>query len=886
MENEFIIDTSINAKGVEVGANEINKKMTNLGQTVQKTADKMSNSMNKALGSGVPTEAYAKLEAEFGRLEQKIQKVGQAQDKYLATGGKEGTSVWKKYEYDIEMYGAQQDKVLAKMRQMENEGSAFQGVVPPGQKEALAEMGNAAARAAGQTKKLDNAQKSTNKTAKKGISIFGGLRKAFSKHNGGIKVGFKNVLKYAFGIRSLFVLVNKLRSALVAGFNNMAKFNNGVNPVNDALSSLKSALTRLKNSFATAFAPILTTIAPILTTFINYLSDAITMLGMFFARLTGAKSFTKAKKVQEKYAEATEDAADAQEKLNNQLGQYDKLMVIDQNTASKKSSSNSGTDPNDMFEVVDLDDSAVNWADKFKEAWEKADFTEIGYTIGTKIKEALENIPWDDIEKQSKKVAMSIGTFINGFVESGAFQEMGTSVAKGINVSLRSTDTFLTTVDWEKLGKSITESISNFFATFSFSDLGKTIVDFLASAINLASGLLKGIDFRELPKNIANAIKDVLTGANWGNLFEALGNLAGSLLKAIFDWQVGLAELMQDIGLMIRDYFVKEIQKAGWDNDNSLADNGKALIVGLFNGIINFMKGIGKWIVKNISEPFCLGVAKAFGIVGDKATVDDLRTLGEDIIEGVFGGVIDWMKGIKDWLKTNVFDKFVNAWDSVSTASEFVIEIKPKFSDTKEKLKEKWESLTGGIKDKTADIKASISQKWSDLKTKWESITNNIKDQNPKVKFALQKWSDLKASLKSIVNKMIDWLNTNFIGKLNKLFKVTIPKNAITKFLGISGITKQIVSIPKIPKLATGAVIPPNHEFLAMLGDQKRGVNIETPLDTMIQAFETALDARGNSSMPEKIDVYLPNSKVLAEAVWDEEEKRYKQAGSFRPSYA
>ena len=43
-----------------------------------------------------------------------------------------------------------------------------------------------------------------------------------------------------------------------------------------------------------------------------------------------------------------------------------------------------------------------------------------------------------------------------------------------------------------------------------------------------------------------------------------------------------------------------------------------------------------------------------------------------------------------------------------------------------------------------------------------------------------------------------------------------------------------------IPRLAQGAVIPPNSEFLAVLGDQKRGTNIEAPLDTIVEAFRQA----------------------------------------------
>lgn len=44
------------------------------------------------------------------------------------------------------------------------------------------------------------------------------------------------------------------------------------------------------------------------------------------------------------------------------------------------------------------------------------------------------------------------------------------------------------------------------------------------------------------------------------------------------------------------------------------------------------------------------------------------------------------------------------------------------------------------------------------------------------------------------------------------------------------------LSSMEIPKLATGAVIPANREFLAVLGDQKHGTNVEAPLDTIKQA--------------------------------------------------
>lgn len=48
-----------------------------------------------------------------------------------------------------------------------------------------------------------------------------------------------------------------------------------------------------------------------------------------------------------------------------------------------------------------------------------------------------------------------------------------------------------------------------------------------------------------------------------------------------------------------------------------------------------------------------------------------------------------------------------------------------------------------------------------------------------------------------------------------------------------------------LPALAQGAVIPPNREFMAVLGDQKSGTNIETPLATMVQAFKQAMAESG-----------------------------------------
>lgn len=84
--------------------------------------------------------------------------------------------------------------------------------------------------------------------------------------------------------------------------------------------------------------------------------------------------------------------------------------------------------------------------------------------------------------------------------------------------------------------------------------------------------------------------------------------------------------------------------------------------------------------------------------------------------------------------------------------------------------------------------------------------------------------------------------------------------------VGISVTAPQIPTIPEIaiPRLATGAVIPPNREFLAVLGDQKHGTNIEAPLDTIVQAVMLAMaksDYAGSGQVIENA-VYLDGEVI------------------------
>jgi hypothetical protein len=101
-------------------------------------------------------------------------------------------------------------------------------------------------------------------------------------------------------------------------------------------------------------------------------------------------------------------------------------------------------------------------------------------------------------------------------------------------------------------------------------------------------------------------------------------------------------------------------------------------------------------------------------------------------------------------------------------------------------------------------------------------------------------WDGIWGVAKSTINLIIDVLNA-FIAGINKI-KFDVPEWVP----GIGGMQWGF-NIPKIPKLAQGAVIPPNREFLAVLGDQKQGTNIEAPADLIKQkVMEAMIEMGGN----------------------------------------
>ena len=98
--------------------------------------------------------------------------------------------------------------------------------------------------------------------------------------------------------------------------------------------------------------------------------------------------------------------------------------------------------------------------------------------------------------------------------------------------------------------------------------------------------------------------------------------------------------------------------------------------------------------------------------------------------------------------------------------------------------------------------------------------------------------SNVEGMINAII-KGVNWL----ISQMNKIsFDVPdwVPGIGGNSF----GINIPSISEVKLPRLARGAVIPPNREFLAVLGDQRRGYNLEGPESAFEDAVVRGIDRK------------------------------------------
>lgn len=776
-------------------------KMDDATESVKKQVSvfqKMKQAITKyqvKAGIKVPTQDFQELQSGIKKAEGTLSSLIAKQEKYEAIGVKKNSSAWKSLQYDIQGAKNEIEGYKNEMAEMQSNGTAFtRGYSLP--KEIFKGLGkgalglgslglNAAQKGWGGLKKVISGTASVltkvTTVIKRTSGAFAALIQKFTSGipilrrftgatksvSGGLGGGLKNILKYAFGIRSLFALVNKLRSALVDGFKNLAQYSG---ETNNSISMLMSSLTQLKNAFAAAFAPILNVIAPILNTLIQKIISVVNTFGQLTSALTGKTTYIKAKKVQQDYAKSLNSNANsaknvkkANEELKRTILSFDQINKMDDNSSSDSNSgiadTSGGLSPSDMFETESIPSKIKGIADMIKQAWKNADFTEIGAMVGNKLNAALNSIPWDKIKNTCNKIAKSVATFLNGFLETVDWKLVGNTLAQGINTAFGMANTFAENFHWDSLGKAIgngingalggldwnliqetvrniatgiTDTLNSFIQTTDWALVGQsfgnginTILDFFHTAINNFDWMGAGTALADFVNNAVNTID-----------FVNLGQTISDGIKGVFDFGIAAIEGIDwwTIGEKVRD----GLAAIDW---NGIADGFFELIGAAFGGLSAFFGGLLSDAVSGAQKYF----------------QKKIEECGGNVVKGIFKGIKDAIVGIAEWIKDHIFTPFMKGFRAafgIHSPSTVMAEQGGYIID----------GLLKGVKDNISKFLNYIKE----IPGKVLKAIGNIKNK------VLQKGSDIVSGLKDGFTEKVSTF-TSVLGTLPETIRNAIP---------------------------------------------------------------------------------------------------------------
>lgn len=657
--------------GTETSVESLN---TDLGQTTQ-LQDEISN-------SNIKTTAYQILEDSLQRLDAQFEQVATAQQEIFARNQNATSSpAFLALESAAEKLGRQYDSLIAKKRQLESGGGAVQ--TPAIKTAPMTGAYSATASSASQkaldalnkeilqtdakekglvntNSKLGSSFKNVSQSADSAKTKTGGISSIFSRMGGvvsglgkrlaGLAQNFTSTTNSANNARfsigrmvgmsilysTVFGMISKVNSGIMTGINNLAQYSSATNA---SISSMMSALTQLQNSLATAFAPILSVVAPILTAFINMLSRAITYVGMFIAALTGQKSFTRAKAVQEDYAaslnktssgankaaKATKNNANATKKANkeiqtylsglDEIRQYQKEKDNDTPSSSTPSAGGGGggggyTGPSigDMFEKVPIESSIADIAKKIKNLIKKEDWEGLGAYIASGINKGLQKIydaiNWNNVGPKITYFVNAFTRTFNSLVDHIDWDLMGRTVGAGINTIVNTLNLLIEGIDWKNLGTKIGVGINGMFNEVDWSNVGRLFANRINIPFQMLAGVVNTLKWDTIGKSIGQGLNGAIAQLDVNSIGTSLSGLALGILTTLdnalttTDWsQLGtkLSALLTSIDWV--GIFVNAISVAG-KAITALTQLGVSFMDNLAKGITN---GTQQFISKGLS---------------------------------------------------------------------------------------------------------------------------------------------------------------------------------------------------------------------------------------------------------------------------------------------
>lgn len=346
-----------------------------------------------------------------------------------------------------------------------------------------------------------------------------------------------------------------------------------------------------------------------------------------------------------------------------------------------------------------------------------------------RIKEAFENNDWEGI---GSIIAEGLNTGM-GVVDrwiTGTLQPMAVLWSERVALVLNG---LVKGIDWALMGKTLADglntvfkSIDTFLSTFDFAATGRAVA-------NLVKGFFSNIDWASIAHGLSSGVKGVFDGLtafiqtiDWRAIPRNIVTTLKTMIQNT-DW-TGIARSFA--GYLGSAIGAELANGAGiWD---LMKEAGKAIVDGFENGILERIKGIGSWIKTNIYDPFIEGLCSVFGI---NSLSKVMQEQGGYIVEGLLLGITEGWNKITGFFSTalnTLKTGLENAWNGVKTAAGSAwnavkTAVTNPFDTTKTTVGSIANSIKAGLSTAWNNVKTTAGTAWNAVKTAATTPFNNMK---------------------------------------------------------------------------------------------------------------------------------------------------------------
>lgn len=492
----------------------------------------------------------------------------------------------------------------------------------------------------------------------------------------------------------------------------------------------------------------------------------------------------------------------------------------------------------------------------------------------------------DEIKTFQTNEDVGVADVGGGLVDTGVTGEINTDLENTDGILAKLEERFPRLMQFlEDVGAKLKEIVQD-IKLGDFKELGGDISDLAILIYDFLSESIDAVDWEGIGKKIG----DFLAGIKWIDVIKSALKLRFNIWKAIAEVWFGSFKAAPIETTILTALGLLKFTGLGVLLGNKLKTS---LLTALPGAIKSAFTKFGSWIPHVLILGAIVEVGKK--IVEQMKSVFDTSdwNIGEWIkntLETAWSGIKMqlemWSVQLEVWWQDTWlynelwelgewFNTKIAPWFTKEKWSELIGNIKTAFNEKWTEIKTWWDESIGSwwkdnvspwfTKEKWSElydsIKTSLSSKWNDAISEWKTSIKTWWDEDVAPWFTKEKWIELLNSIKTSFSETFQSIKDNIVGKMQEMFdsisqKVSDLKTKISDLkksftgVGAASITSGIVRTntrSTIPYLASGAVIPPNAPFMAVLGDQKHGTNIEAPLSTIEQALENVYRRNGNN---------------------------------------